>query len=232
MSTQIPPTSAPGKDPCRTLTPTFRVSFPHVFNPKAGQPDPTTGAPRAPKYQITMLYTKATDLGVLRSAANAALVKKFGPKGPFPKELTVPWKDGDLKDYQGFAGCIYVEASTSSRPQIVGVDLTAITSEDDFYPGCYARASVTAAYYEVMSPDGRSVLKRGVKFYLNNLQKMLDGEGFVNRANAVDEFAGAPGTVANPNTAVGEFALTPAATGLPSMARPTGTPHAEDSTPF
>ena len=212
MSNVIPtvtPTQAAPANPCRVRTPRFRVAFPHVFNAKKADPtqlDARTGQPRSPKYQVTMLFEKTQDLAVLRGAANAALVAKFGPQGPFPRDLTVPWKDGDLKDYQGFPGTIYVEASTTARPEIVDMHLQPIVNEDDFYSGCYAMASVTASYYEVMSPDGKSCLKKGIKFYLNNLLKVADGEGFVSRSSAADEFAGVPGVTPLPNTARGDFA--------------------------
>ena len=161
-------------NPCKVLTPEFRVSFPNVFKPKSsfeGQPE---------KYNCVMLFDKATDISALKKAAKLAIAKKWGDK--VPKGLHNPFKDGDEKDYDGYEGCIYVNASSIQKPGLVDANVEPIISQGDFFAGCYARATVVAYAFE-------NKLKKGVSFDLLNIQKIRDGEPFgFSRPKAEDDF--------------------------------------------
>lgn len=166
----------------KCLTPEFRVSFPHVFEKHSGFKE------QEPKYSIVMLFPKNYDLKELKRAAFNAAIEKWGPKEKWPKNLRMPFRDGDEKqDLQGYEGCYFISASSKQKPQVVGnkkIDgqFPHITKEDDtFYAGCYARATLIAFAYDKLG-------NKGVSFSLQNVQKLKDGEPFSGRKNADDEF--------------------------------------------
>jgi len=67
------------------------------------------------------------------------------------------------------------------QPGIVDQTLNRIISEDDYYSGCYSRATVTAYGYDKAG-------NKGVAFGLQNLQKLGDGDRFSGRTAAEDDF--------------------------------------------
>lgn len=166
----------------KCLTPEFRVSFPHVFEKHTGF------AGQEAKFSIVMLFTKKTDLKELKRAAFNAATEKWGDKTKWPKQLRMPFRDGDEKsDLMGYEGTIFVSASSKQKPQVVGnkkVDgqFPQLSKEDEqFYAGCYARATLIAFAYDKAG-------NKGVSFSLQNVQKLKDGEQFSGRKNADDEF--------------------------------------------
>lgn len=173
-------------------TPVFRVAFPAVFEPKAI----TDGAPK--KYSMTMLFTIA-DIAKdaaekkkwadLKAAAQFTAQEKW-PKG-IPAKLDSPFKDGMMKqEYQGYgAGVIFINASTKQRPGLVDLNLNKIITPEDFYGGCYARATINPYAWEFMG-------KCGISFGLQNIQKVKDGEPFGGRSRAEDDFTAEAGGVA------------------------------------
>jgi len=72
----------------KLVTGEFRVSFPSVF--KA-----TSFEGQDPKFGLTMLFPKSTDLSKMEKAAEEAIEEKWGNKRP--KKLAMPFKDGDDK---------------------------------------------------------------------------------------------------------------------------------------
>jgi len=159
----------------KVITPEFRVSFPSVFQPKS-----FLGS--EPKFSVTMLFPKNTDLKDLKRAAHLALIEKFGPKEKWPKNLKNPFRDGDeMEDMNGFEGMIFVRASAKERPGLVDRRANEILDPSDFYAGCYARASVVAFGYKTAGNQGAS-------FALLNLQKTRDGDSLTGKRRAQDEF--------------------------------------------
>ena len=65
-----------------------------------------------------------------------------------------------------------------------------IIEEKDFYPGCYARATVRAFAYDQAG-------NRGVAFGLQNIQKLADGEPLGGRTKPHDDFEPVDDDVAN-----------------------------------
>lgn len=158
------------------MTPVFRVAFQSVFKAKAFSED------QDPKFEITMLFPKGSDLKELKRVAKLAISEKWGDNPP--KNLRSPFKDGDEKDYDGFAGHISVKAVSDRRPGLVDRDGTKIISEEDFYSGCYAIATVVAFPY-----GGKgSPWSPGVSFGLRNIMKIRDGEPFEGGATAEEDF--------------------------------------------
>lgn len=159
----------------KCVTPEFRVSFPAIFEPKAFQD-------QDPKYSVVMLFPKSTDLKELKRAAFNAAAEKFGPKEKWPKNLRLPFRNGDEKaDTPGYGGSIFVSASSKDQPGLVNQSLKPILNAKEFYAGCYARAELIAFAYDHMG-------NRGVSFSLQNLQKLRDGESFSGRKEAKDVF--------------------------------------------
>lgn len=161
---------------CRT--PKFRAAFANVFE-KRGFPG------QEPKYSIVMLFDKKTaDIEPLIAAANAAAADKWGQdKSKWPKNLKMPFRDGDEKpDLGGYPGSIYITATAKNPPTVLNLDTSLITKESrSFYSGCFARASVNAFTFDVSG-------NKGVSFGLSNVQKMGDGPEFSGRKKAEDEF--------------------------------------------
>lgn len=163
--------------------PKFRVSFPKVFKAEAFED-------QAPKYSCTMLFDESLDLSIFKKAVHAAKVKKWGAdKTQWPKKIRSPFRDGNEKqDLEGYKGMIYITASNKHRPQVVGPDKAPIAEEtDEFYAGCYARASLNAFAYETKTKTG-AILNRGVSFSLENIQKVGEGKRFSGRIDAEDSF--------------------------------------------
>lgn len=168
----------------KCTTPKFRVSFPNVFKPKSFKGGD-------PKYSITMLFDKKTDLAKMKLAAKNAGIEKFGPVESWPKDkktgkskLKMPFRDGDdeREDLDGFTNCIFVNATSKSPPQVIDKDgKTTLTSEVDLYAGCYARATLIAFGFD---NEG----SKGIAFALQNIQKWEDGEPFSGKPKAEDEF--------------------------------------------
>lgn len=165
------------ENPLATITPKFRVSFPQVFEPKSFRGKPA-------KYSVQMLFDKSTDLAPLKAVIKKAAQEEWGEK--LPKNLKLPFRQGDEKELEGYEGKIVVSAGTKFKPQVIDQKLAPIEAEQDFYPGCYARAKVVAYAWE--EKDGKSVLARGVSFNLESIQKLADGESFVSRRDAAEDF--------------------------------------------
>lgn len=166
----------------KVRTPQFRVSFPHVFE-KHGFKD------QEPKYSIVMLFPKNTDLKDIKRAVHNAATEKWGAKEKWPKQMRMPFRDGNEKsDLMGYENTIFITASSKQKPQVIGRlknadgDFPRLEKEDgEFYAGCYARATLIAFAYDTAG-------NRGVSFSLQNIQKLADGEQFSGRKNAEDEF--------------------------------------------
>lgn len=165
------------------LTPEFRVSFPHVFAPQ----EPMNPGNK-PKYSIAMLFAKGEDLSKLKAAAEKAAKDKWGDEIPSP--LKTPFRDQGEREYDGYeAGAIVVSATNTTKPGVVNDQVEKIIDESEFYAGCYAQATVVASAY-----GGKGTkIAPGVNFYLQNIQKIRDGESLAGRMKPEDEFAAVAG---------------------------------------
>jgi len=158
----------------KIVTKEFRVSFPHVFKPSGFEG-------QDPKYSITMLFDKSTDISDLKALATQVAKEKW-PKG-IPSSMRKPFRDGDEEkpDTDGYANTIFVRASSKTKPGVVDTDLQPILDENDFYGGCYARAEITCFAYDFAG-------NKGVSFGLNHVQKLRDGDSFSGRGTAEQAF--------------------------------------------
>lgn len=155
------------------LTPVGRVSFPNLYKAQS-----INGSD--PKYDLTLLFDKATDLSVLKEAAEQAAKDKWGDK--IPKNLRSPFRDGGEKDLDGYDGKTFVRFSSKQRPGVVDAKKEPIEEDSGrVYAGMFARVSFTVYAYDTQG-------NKGVSFGLNNVQKIGDGEPFGTRSNPDDDF--------------------------------------------
>lgn len=174
------------------MTPEFRVSFPNVFKPKKND---LSGED---EYSVQALFSKSTDLSVLKKAAEAAMEKKWGAdRKKWPTNFRSPFRlqderaktndDGKKVFPPGYEeGAVYLNLKTKQRPGVVDKNVQPIIDETEFYPGCYARATISAYAYDAKG-------NKGVAFGLGNIQKVRDGEPLGGRMKAEDEFAAIEG---------------------------------------
>lgn len=174
----------------KLTTPEFRVSFPSVFEAKK-----VNETDAKAKFSVQMLFRvgatkestaageKVVDITALKQAVANCLTEKFGAdKAKWPKNLRLPFRDGKEKDYDGYGeGVIFVGASSTMKPGLVDSNVQPIITPNEFYGGCYARATINPYYYDVKG-------NKGVAFGLQNIQKLRDGEPFSGRAKAEDDF--------------------------------------------
>lgn len=164
------------KEKQKIVTPEFRVSYPHVFKTNS-----IKGS--KPKYSVTMLFKKSSDLSTIKEAIKNAKIAKYGPnKSDWPEDLETPVLDGDSKKYadkEGYKGHWAIKASTGEdqKPGVYGPDagpdgkVQPITDPSEFYPGCYAKAYVYAYVWD-------NEFGQGVGFILDHVQKIKDGKSF------------------------------------------------------
>ena len=161
------------------VTGKVRFSFVHVFEPA----ETLNGSL---KYSVSILIPKSDKDTVARfnkafeetKQANAAY---FG--GSIPKLLKGGLRDGDAeKDDPVYAGHYFINANSNEKPGIVDADLNPIMDKDEFYSGCYGRASITLYPYDASG-------SKGIAAGLNNVQKLEDGEKFGGATSASADFA-------------------------------------------
>lgn len=171
----------------RYSTPPFRVSFPHLFRAQA-----MDGG--EPKFSVSAIWTpsKFTDRDKrlwkeLQKALNEAAIAQFKkPLKDLPANVRRGLRDGAEKpDLEGYGeGTVFANLSTKIMPGVVNLQKERIHpeegNEDEIYPGCIARATVT-----VYSYDNKG---KGVSLGLMNLQKIADGERLDSRTDAADDF--------------------------------------------
>ncbi len=102
--------------------------------------------------------------------------------------LKLPLRDGDVeRDDEAYKGCFFLNANTTTPPQVVDENLQPILSAAEVYSGCYGRVSLN---FYAFNTNGN----RGIAVGLGNVQKLRDGEPLGGgRTSAVDDFAPAGG---------------------------------------
>jgi hypothetical protein len=172
------------QSPTRVVTGKVRLSYVHIFEPYANNPNDD------PKYSVTILIPK-TDTATLdkiksaqAAAAEEGKTKRFG--GKIPANLSTTLHDGDeeadLERNPEYAGHFYMAMSSKTRPGVVDADRQAVLDPSTVYSGCYARVSMNAFAY---NSNG----KKGISFGLNNVMFLEDGEPLGGRTRAEDDFA-------------------------------------------
>ena len=149
-------------------------------------PTPTSGS--NPKYSVSLIIPKTDTktIDAINAAVDAAIkdgAAKFGGKIPNKAALKLPLRDGDLeRDDEAYKGAYFVNANSTTAPQIVDRSVQPILDRAEVYSGCYARVSVN---FYAFNSNGN----RGIACGLGNIQKVRDGEPLGGRSSAADDFA-------------------------------------------
>jgi hypothetical protein len=168
----------------KVITGKVRFSYVHVFEPysiEEGQDKKYSAVLLIPKNDVKTVNTIKKAI----VAAKNAGAKKNG--GKLPAKLNDPLHDGDDTDTDSkrgeeYRGHYYINANAKTRPGLVDKNLQAIIDPEEFYSGCYGRASISFYYYDRAG-------NRGIGCGLNNLQKLSDGEWLGGRVSAEVDFA-------------------------------------------
>lgn len=157
-----------------------RLSYPNLFAPRAANENAT------PKYSASLIIEKADkkQIGLIKKAITEAVENAKDSKlGGKVKGLRLPLRDGDEDrgDDPAYAGAVFINASSTSKPGVVDQNVQPILDQSDIYPGCYVNVSLNFYAYNVNG-------NRGVAAGLNNVQKCRDGEPLDGRVRASDEF--------------------------------------------
>ena len=159
------------KNPTKVVTGVVRLSYANVWEPAS-----INGS--NPKYSVSLIIPKtdtktidaingivdrAPELGIKDGAA------KFGGKIPNKAALKLPLRDGDLeRDDEAYKGAYFVNANSTTAPQIVDRSVQPILDRAEVYSGCYARVSIN---FYAFNSNGN----RGIACGLGNIQKVRDG---------------------------------------------------------
>ena len=168
----------------KVVTGKVRFCYANVFEPTAMNDTDT------PKYNICILIPKSDTVTLdkikkaIEAAKEAGKAKLADRNGKIPMNIKLPLRDGDIdrSDDPAFEGMMFINASTLRKPSIVDRDLNPIMSREEFYSGCYGRASINFYAFNVQS--------KGIAAGLNNLQKLEDGEPLMGGSTAEEDFGG------------------------------------------
>ena len=168
----------------KVVTGKVRFCYEHVFEPSKMNEEDT------PKYSICILIPKTDTKTVNRIKAAIEAAKEEGKAklvnkaGKIPADIKIPLRDGDVEreDDAAYAGMYFINASSTRKPGVVDKELNPIMDRDEFYAGCYGRASINFYAFNVQS--------KGIACGLNNLQKLEDGERLTGGSSADEDFGG------------------------------------------
>lgn len=167
----------------RLVTEEFRVSYAHMFKAQGMKGG-------APKFSVTALVPKDSNLKPYQNAIRQAKINEFGPdKSTWPTDLESPVTDGDLPKYadkEGYKGHWVIKFSSNedSKPGLVDENVKPIIDASRFYSGCYARAYV---YARVWTHEDTN--RQGIHFILDHVQKLRDGKSFSGKKAVESVFA-------------------------------------------
>jgi len=171
----------------KVITGKVRFSYAHVFEPNA------INEGDKEKYSVSLIIPKddKKTLAAIEAGIKAAIEEGKASKfdGKIPKNLKMPLRDGDIdrEDDESYESAMFVNANSDRKPGVVGLEkddfgnLKGLTP-DDFYSGCYGRASINFYAYNYNGT-------KGIACGLNNLQKTEDGDRLAGGgASAQDDF--------------------------------------------
>ena len=163
----------------KAVTGKVRFSYVQVFQPKAKEDG------GALKYSTALLIPKS-DKDTVAKINKAIEDCKEANKAMFGgsiKGLKGGLRDGD-EEREGaeYQGMYIINANSDRKPGVVDADMNAINDPEEFYSGCYGRASLT--FYPYDTKGGK-----GIACGLNNVQKLEDGEKLSGGSSAAEDFA-------------------------------------------
>lgn len=164
----------------KVVTGVVRLSYANIWQPKS-----INGGEE--KYSVSLIIPKSDKktIDAINAAVDAAIkegVGKFGGKIPNKAALKLPLRDGDTeREDEAYADSYFVNANSTTPPQIVDSKVQPILDRNEVYSGVYARVSIT---FYAFNSNGN----RGIACGLGNIQKVRDGEPLSSRSNAEDDF--------------------------------------------
>lgn len=163
----------------KVVTGKARLSYVHVFEPRASMPG------QEAKYSVCVLIPKTDKATVSKINAAIEAAKESGKAlwgGKVPPGIKSPLRDGDLeRDGAEYQGHYFINASSKSKPGVVDAAVQPILDPNEIYSGCYGRVSLNFYPYAQQG-------NRGVGAGLQNLQKLADGDSLAGRSRAEDDF--------------------------------------------
>lgn len=163
----------------KVKTPVFRSSYAFVIEPRKNDDG-------VEKFSICVIFKKSAIADwkpVFQATANAAAKMYGSDPMKWPKNLKFPFHDGDEeRDGKEYEGSLFFNAGSTNRPNIVDRGLNPIMSKDEFYSGCYARASLSFYPFDKAG-------NKGVGCGLNNLLFWEHGERLDGQSTAEEDFA-------------------------------------------
>ena len=165
----------------RVVTNEVRLSYANVWAPKS-----INGSDE--KYSVSIIIPKSDTetIGLINKAIDQAIndgIAKFGGKKPNKAAIKLPLRDGDTeRDDEAYKGDYFINANSTTPPQIVDKYVKPILDRNEVYSGCYARVSLNLYAF---NSNGN----KGVACGLGNIQKIRDGESLGGRSSATDDFS-------------------------------------------
>ena len=165
----------------KVVTGIVRLSYANVWEPAS-----INGS--KPKYSVSLIIPKGDTKTIadINAAIDAAIQEgaaKFGGKIPNKAALKLPLRDGDIeRDDEAYKGTYFVNANSTTAPEVVDRSLQRILDRNEVYSGCYARVSIN---FYAFNSNGN----RGIACGLGNIQKVRDGEPLGGKTSAADDFA-------------------------------------------
>lgn len=165
----------------KVVTGIVRLSYANIWEPAS-----VNGG--TPKYSVSLIIPKSDTktIAAINAAVDAAIKQgaaKFGGKIPNKAALKLPLRDGDTeREDEAYRDSYFVNANSTTAPQIVDRAVQPILDRSEVYSGCYARVSVN---FYAFNSNGN----RGIACGLGNIQKIRDGEPLGGRTSAADDFA-------------------------------------------
>ncbi len=141
----------------------------------------------AEKYSVSVLIPKSDTetVNAINLAIDAAIeegIAKFGGKKPNKATIKIPLRDGDVeRDDEAYKGHWFINANSTTAPQIVDRAVKPILDKSEVYSGCYGRVSLN---FFAFNSNGN----KGIAAGLGNIQKIRDGEPLGGRTNAAEDF--------------------------------------------
>ena len=152
----------------KVVTGVVRLSYANIWEPKS-----INGG--AEKYSVSLIIPKSDKktISEIEKAIDNALkegASKFGGKVPNKSTLKLPLRDGDSeRDDEAYKDSFFVNANSTTAPQIVDTRVQPILDRNEVYSGVYARVSIT---FYAFNSNGN----KGIACGLGNIQIVRDGE--------------------------------------------------------
>ena len=165
----------------KVVTGVVRLSYEHVWEPAS-----VNGS--NPKYSVSLIIPKSDTktIAAINQAIDNAIrdgAAKFGGNIPPKGALKLPLRDGDTeREDEAYRDAYFINANSTTAPQIVDRSVQPILDRSEVYSGCYARVSIN---FYAFNSNGN----RGIACGLGNIQKVRDGEPLGGKTSAADDFA-------------------------------------------